>query len=297
MKNLINYLYNIDITSIKDFNGYYYIKDDKSNYLLIKYNDSKNFHYIYQKCQILNMNTFFTYQVRLNIYGTFISTIEGNKYVLLDIKRNYSDEVDLIDMIDFHNRSSSIIRNEINYQCNWDLLWESKIDYLHSHILDNKLNNKKQIIFLYYYLGVAENALIYIRNIKNILISTKYDKVCFAHRRIFIPNIKMNFNNPFNLLIDLDIRDIAEYIKCLYLNDGDYLNELEYYLKTNSISNYTASLLYARIVYPSYFFDYYENSSSYYSKKFYEVNEYEEFIKKTYDLIKSYVPIDKISWL
>lgn len=298
MKNLINYLYKIEITDIIKEDNYYLIKEMGNTYLFSEINNMGNFMYIYNICNILNQSMFFSYKVKTNIYNDFITEIEGKKYYLLYLNNDYKCEVDFLDMLNFYDKSSNFLKNNFKYQLNWDVLWESKIDYLTKHIENNKISNKRLLILLYYYLGVSENALLYIKEIKSNYTFSINDKVSFTHRRVVLPCKKIFFYNPQNFIIDLEVRDIAEYIKSLYYNDLDYLNDLEYYLKVSNLTKYSASLLYVRIVYPSLFFDYYESKSDiFYFEKFYNIGEYESFIKKTYELINSYVNIEKISWL
>ncbi len=298
MKNLIDYLYSIDITNIDKHDYYYLLKDNHTTYLFSKYNHYRDFDFIYNICDELNKHYFYVYKLKKNIYNNILSTIDNEKYYLLDIGLNYDNELDFYEMVNFYKRSSVFLNRNFNFKCNWDILWENKIDYLHLHANNYLVSNKNIAPLFFYYLGLAENALIYVKTIeKNIGFSIN-DRISFTHRRMPAHIKNLFFYNPFNLMIDLEVRDIAEYIKSMYYSDLDYINDLEYYLKTNLLTKYSASMLYARIVYPSNFFDYYENKSEeYFSGKFSDTNSYESFIKKTYELINSHVNIDKISWL
>lgn len=298
MKNLINYLYHIDIDTIEKNGNYYLIKDKESVYLFSKYEAKYNFIQIYNICNELNYHYFFAYKLKSNIYNKFLTNIDQESYYLLDIGTDYNSEVNFYDMLDFYKRSYIFLNRQVQNNFNWDILWENKINYLELYANNNKITNTKILPLFYYYLGIAENALVYVKSITKKYIRSVDDKLSFTHRRVGFPVRKIDFYNPFNLIIDFEVRDIAEYIKSLYYNDIDYLIDLEYYLKTNKLTRYSASLLYIRIVYPSNFFDYFEDKSkSYFYDKYYDTNDYELFIKKTYELINSYVSIDKILWL
>ena len=62
-------------------------------------------------------------------------------------------------------------------------------------------------------------------------------------------------------------------------------------------------MLFARLLYPSYYFDIYEkivntNDKSEKLLKVISLNvEYEKFLKKAYELISTYAPLENIEWL
>ena len=299
MKNLINYLYNIDVIDIKDVTDGYFITAASNNYILKNVTNINNLDFVINLINNVDINYLYFYKIKRNIFYNFISNIKENNYVLIDVSNNYNDLVDFNDMVDFYNKSNRVISSSYKYNNSWEVLWENKIDYLINYAKNNEVDNKKVMPLFYYYIGLAETALLYLKDInKKYPFNRVIDKISLVHRRVGIPNIKLNFFNPFNFIIDLEVRDIAEYIKILYYSDSDYLSELEYYLKINILSVYTASMLFVRIIYPSYFFDYFESkTSNIKTNKFLDTKSYENFIKKTYELISSYVQIDKIEYL
>ena len=153
-----------------------------------------------------------------------------------------------------------------------------------------------------YYIGLAENAISYI-NRANELYKNDLYKVTLSHRRIFYPNTKLNYFNPISFIFDLDVRDVAEYIKVMFFKNEDALLELITYLKITKLSNYSYHMLYARLLYPSYYFDIYENIMN--NNELEEnllpiikkVEEYELFLKNSYLEISKYTEIDKIEWI
>ena len=66
-----------------------------------------------------------------------------------------------------------------------------------------------------YYLGLAENAISYVNN-TTLKYNSFNSKVTLSHRRIFYPNFKINFLNPLSFIFDLEVRDIAEYLKAMF---------------------------------------------------------------------------------
>ena len=295
MKKIISYLYNLNIISKKKYKGEIIYETLNSNYLYREVSDINKVMFLDKYIKYLNTYHFFSYTFKPNIYNEIISNYENKKFVILDIGNDYLREVDFTDMIDFYNKSSNVLFEKVKYNNNWEILWESKINYLVNHFYNNKLNNKKYNLLFNYFVCVADTSLLYIRNIKRKYHINNYN-VCFTHRRIDSLNLKLLFYNPLNFIIDIEARDIAEYIKSLFYSNKEYLYELEYYLKTHKLDSFTASMLFARIIYPSIFFDNYEQNKIDINK-FINFDNYQNFIKKVYDIITSYTYIDKIDYL
>ena len=296
MKNLLNYLYSINIDKVKEFNNGYIIKDLNNNLYLLNNVDNKSNINSVINILIGNRLKVKHYLYRFNIYNQVLTYVDGKYYTLVKLDSDYNEEIDFVDMLAFYN-SVNINNLKINYVL-WEEKWENKINYFLNQDLNNQVKDKKIIIYFWYYIGVAENSLLYLKNINNNFKTGGHNGFCFTHRRISFPCKKIDFYNPNDFYIDIKERDIAEYIKSLFYNNEDYLTELDYYFKTNILSNYDASMLYARIVYPSVFFDYYESrDESFNYPLLFDTDKFEIFIKKTYELINSYVQINKIDWL
>lgn len=124
------------------------------------------------------------------------------------------------------------------YTPNWIDLWSRKIDYLEYYI-NNKDNLKSEIKgILYYFIGLGENAIKYI---KDSLKTSGFNqnKIVLSHYRVDSDSTLYSLYNPFNLMLDYSVRDIAEYIKSMFYSDKiDYI-EIEnlvnkiYYQKWN----------------------------------------------------------------
>lgn len=291
MKEIISYLYQIDILDEINYKNEVIYKTINSSYLFRIIDDENKVRNMYK--YVFNLSGY-TYKFKRNIYNDIISIYQDTKFILLDIGNNYLEIVDFEDMLSFYNSSSILFSNNIKYKNIWDILWENKIDYLTLHFNNNYELNKSYNLLFYYYIHVGESALEYILKLKRKY--TETGKISFVHRRIYSSNIKLYFYNPLNYIVDLEIRDIAEYIKVVYYKNEDYLNELNYYLKTHVLSPYEASLLYARIIYPSIFFDDYE-AGTIDIDKYINFDNFEQFIKKVYEVISSYTLIDKIDLL
>ena len=296
MENAISYLYGFVINKkviYKEKTIYY---TDRGIFLFSEVDDAPKVYQIYNFIKSMNNYSKYLYTFYYNIYGDIITKTNECSFSLIKIDDSYNKKIDFIEMIEFYDWSYKNIPIEYkkNYTNNWNTLWESKINYLLSHFNNNILTNKNYVLIFNYYISVAESALEYIMKLKEKSLLNYKDVL--SHRRILSSNIKLDFYNPLNLIIDIEQRDIGEYIKSLYYKDEDYINELHYYLKIHKLDSYNASMLYARIVYPSIFLDDYE-SNNVSINKYIDFNKYENFIKKIYEVISSYINIDNIDWL
>ena len=93
-------------------------------------------------------------------------------------------------------------------------------------------------------------------------------------------------------------------LKSLFFNSYDELwIEVNAYLKRKRLSIYGYQLLYARLLYPSYYFDVYEKvmenevSEEELVKFINKADDYESFLKDMYYAISSYVQIEPIEWI
>ena len=117
------------------------------------------------------------------------------------------------------------------------------------------------------------------------------------------PNYKLNFLNPLSFIFDLEVRDIAEYIKSAFFAGVDALSYLKETLRIAKFSVYSLELLYARLLYPSYYFDIYEaimndlESEEKLIPIIEKADDYEDFLRDAYLEINKYAPIEGIDWL
>ena len=98
----------------------------------------------------------------------------------------------------------------------------------------------------YYYSGLNELSM-------NLLNYVDYNNIKFhiAHKRI---DKNCDLYNPLNIIIDSKVRDIAEYIKISFFNDEINEDEIIQIIISNIIEKDEIILLFARLIYPSYYF-------------------------------------------
>ena len=198
-----------------------------------------------------------------------------------------------------NNNKSSLYRN------NWSSLWSDKIDFFEYQV--RELGVEKNVVksSFSYYVGLSENAISYVNNAILKYGGVSSGRIVLSHRRVFYPNYKLNYMNPLSFVFDLEVRDVAEYLKSMFFKkDIEYcLDELKSYLSIRKLNIYEYHMFYARLLYPSYYFDVYDSvmNKNVNEEELVKIvkrsNDYEKFLKITYLEISKYVRLDKIDWI
>lgn len=307
MKDLIKYIYNIEIEEEKIYNSgeNFEFKINNSLFLLcLAVRNEKELSEIYQIISELKSRKIPVHTLVLNRENKLISKIYDQNYILLKIENNEQKEINILDIMNFQE-SLLISKNKKHlYRNNWGELWSKKIDFFEYQI--HELGKNKKIILnsFSYYIGLAENAIEYVNNTNKKFQITTEESISLSHKRIEFPNLAKNYFNPLQFIFDLQVRDIAEYIKSAFFkSQDDAWIELKAFINRKKRSAYEYQMFFARILYPSYYFDVYENVMNNKEKeesllKYIEkVNDYEIFLKNVYREIRKIHLIDEIKWL
>lgn len=304
MKETLEYYYGLDIESIEELDGKYHFKIENQDYFFVFYNRG-----IEELEDIINVSNEMVkkginvHKILINRNNSFLTKVGEYNYILFAVS-NLNEEYDIFDMVKIseklvlNNNKSNLYRN------NWETLWSEKIDYFEYQV--RELSIEKDVVknSFSYYVGMAENAISYVNN-TNMKYGGDAYRIVLSHRRVFYPNYKLNYLNPLSFVFDLEVRDIAEYLKAMFFKkDISFcLDELSSYLKIRHLSLYEYQMLYARLLYPTYYFDVYESVMNKNGDEEQLVNiikkcdSYEEFLKKAYLEISKYAKIDKIEWI
>lgn len=292
MKNAINYYYNLNPIDIHQKNRMYKFNINNEYYYLYEVKeDLKYIQNIYNLNLYLNRRGIYTIQIELNNQNNITTHINQTNYVLLKSIINLERIITIDDIILFNNATKGIEYN-FNRRDNWYNLWINKVDYFEYQI--NELETKYPLIkeSFNYFSGITETAISLLFNMEI------KPTLCICHNRIKKDTTLFDLYNPFNFIIDSNIRDIAEYIK----SEESY-QLVEKIVKNNNLSTNELRLLFIRMLYPSYYFDKYEeiieqNKDENEIKEIInKVNQYESLIKKTYILLKDTCLLPDIDWL
>lgn len=304
MKEMITFYYNLEPTEISQKDNCYEWQEKGERFILFPLSRTEEeLKMIYQVCEELKIRHIPVHTFIRNRENKLISKIYEQEYILFKIEAT-KEEMNVIDMIKFQNSLILSLDKKNQYHNNWDILWSKKIDYFEYQIHELGKNKKVILNSFSYYIGLAENAISYARNTNKKIGISNFDKICLCHKRVEFPNTKDQFMNPLLFIFDLQVRDIAEYIKSTFFQDEvDARIELNAFLNMERKTRYEYQMFYARMLYPSYYFDIYEqimNNQEEEQKliKIIEKNQqYEAFLNEIYIKICKIIEIDKIEWI
>ena len=119
-----------------------------------------------------------------------------------------------------------------------------------------------------------------------------------SHERLNINTTLYDYYDPTNIIVDSISRDIAEYVKSKIINNSFEISEFEDYLSHIDINHLEIQMLMARLMFPTFFYDYIEQVSeldlNYINKM---ISLYETELKKINKLLNQKYGIEKIEWL
>lgn len=235
-------------------------------------------------------------QCIFNIEKKLVTPVNNQYYILL---KKVSRQIDLMECL---LKPYRILIPRENYKLidrsNWTFLWSKKIDYIEYQLLH--LGNGYPLLknSINYFIGMAENAISYVYETYRSIKPQSYSLV-ISHKRI----MKRDFNNPLNLIIDHRSRDIAEYLKYLFLNRNyDYV-KIKKDLENFQLDQFSCQLIYGRLLFPTYYFDMYDQivNKNIEEKEIVpilkRVEEYEDYITNIYMLMSQSATIEKVNWL
>ena len=256
MKNEIEYYYDLIPENIHQQNNSYKFSNKNKNYLLSECKiDSDEIYEKYEIQKYLKNIRIECNEIIHNNMSQLITKIYERKYILIELKI----KTRIINMMDILFIASININNEnikIINRTNWKKMWSKKNDYIEYQV---RSNNNEYIKESYqYYIGIVENCISMLENIKHITNNT-----VISHERIDYKMTTDDFYNPTNFILDNRMRDIGEYIKSYLYDDIDNSGKIKNILKklfqTKNISKEELQMLYIRILYPGQYFDIYES--------------------------------------
>ncbi len=305
MKETIEYYYNLIIDDLEEQDGKYYFKIDNVHYFFVFYNRGLDeLDDLISVSNSMRQKGIDVHKILVNCNNSFLTKVNDYNYLLFCVT-NLNEVYDIFDIISNMDKLTLTSDNSKLYRNNWGELWSKKIDYFEIQVRELALNRDVVKNSFSYYIGMSENAISYVNNANMKYGKYTTGKIVLSHRRIFYPNYKLNYLNPLSFIFDLEVRDVAEYLKAMFFSDdsSETLEELSTFLKTKYLDIYEYHMLMARLIYPSYYFDIYDlvmnkdESDEALVKVIKKSEEYEEFLKEAYLEISKYAKLDKISWL
>lgn len=311
MNNYIDYYYNLYPNTIEKVGrNYRFFLNNEKYYIIMYERNLEEMDTLVKLNKEMIERGSLVHEIVLTKDGKAVFLCDNNSYALLRVYINENIPIKIEDIFYMLDYNDTIKPNNIIGRMNWANLWSSKVDYFEYHI--GHLIKKYPYIYktIDYYLGLAENAISYVKDIK-----TPASLISICHRRIGVTSTLFDLYNPFNLVIDYKVRDVAEYIKSVFFygensfvegvvnSENMIVNKcniiLERIFKKYIFDNEALKLLFARLLFPSYYFDLYENvidnslNENVISCIIKKSSAYEEFLK----IILLKTPIPYVEWL
>lgn len=287
MKNIINFYYNLFPDNVIQQDSIFYFWIGENKYYFVPFiNDEKKVLKIYEK--FLSENKKIN-KIIINKDGSLITKYKNNNYslIMVDCLEN-----EIVQLNEFFN----MLIDEKGFE--WSNVWEQKIDYFEYQVNQRALGKDNILNSFSYYVGLGENAIQYYN-----FIDKKDAFVGVQHKRIYANNYEINYYNPLNMIIDYSVRDLAEYIKFSFFFGDFDKNKIFKYIDELNLNNSMFNLLYARLLFPTYYFDYYEK---FINDEVDETNllivikkskKYEEFLKEMYLNFYEKYNIFRLEWV
>lgn len=302
MKNAIVYYYNLKPTNIHQKSRNFYFSFENESYVLMPFDDKTlDINNLYEISLYLFQQGIYVHQFVVNKDGFLVTIINSISYVLLKTYISQQSKITINNIYVFNN----ILLNEKLSKVKrpgWYQLWIKKIDYFEYQV--NQLGKRYPLIreSFSYFVGLSETAIILVRDV------AKVDSG-IAHERITKDDTLFDLYNPLNLIVDSRIRDACEYFKSCFFNSDDkidsdlILDEIKIYIQSNRLTVDECILFLGRMIYPSFYFDIYENVLQGKDKEksllsvISKINNYEQLLKKIYLYLSSIMSVPEIEWI
>lgn len=303
MKNTINYYYNLNPDKISKIFHYYYFYIDNDLYYFLEYDRKYEDRFaIYEFNQQMIRENVLVNEIIDNKNHNVVTIVNRTGYILVKVVINIHKPISLSEI---HYLSSFRIHYDDKLmRSNWGYLWMNKIDYLEYFTHQNYKKYPIIVESFNYFVGMAENAISYIQETSRNVRMEQSDIGVISHDVMNTTDTVYALYNPMNIIIDHKSRDVAEYIKLSFFQDNFHIfEELDEYFKYNYYSFYGISLLIARVLYPSFYFDMYDDivnnkiQESEILKITSRTREYENYLRDVFLYFKKYYNIKEIDWI
>lgn len=242
MEELIKYFYNIEIDEYKEEKGTFMLRSLINVYVFKKIKSNKEeFERVIENCITNNVRF---YKVLLNKEKSIFTKFNEEDYVLMEVQK-VKEVVDL-NLLNIHsiNTPSVFLKDK----------WSQKVDFFIKQIYEFGTEKKELIKVANYYIGLAENAI----SVYNEAIREGNYRCAIQHKRMYYPNYAINYYDPTEMVIDCITRDYAEYYKTKLIKNSLIKEEILFFIEKNDFTLSEIKMFFARMLYPTYFFDYFE---------------------------------------
>ncbi len=299
MKNIINYFYNLQPDNIHQHERQLKFNVNNNSYIFLPcYRSENEVKSLQLLAQTLLSKGIYCHQFVQNVNSTIITIVNNVPYVLFLVYIDKSSPVSFDDVMWFTN-INFMPKEDILRKDNWYSLWTEKIDYIEYQVSQFGKTYPLLRESFSYFVGMSETSISLLKN-SNI---NNEKTLSLSHGRVKKDTNLFDLYNPLNYIIDNKVRNVCEYFKDCFFKDIDLTEELFNYISNNSFTTNDYVLLYARMLFPTFYFDLFELiiHENIGEKRIltiiHKVNEYELFLKKLYNYLKQFVELPNIEWL
>lgn len=295
MNNVLSYYYHLYPTNIHQQNKEFKFQLEGYDYVFSPLNvDAKQLEFLYQLSNQLLQYQMYVSQIVPNVHQQLFTLVHEEPYVLVRFFNRNTESVHFLDLLRFQEQTRLFALKPSSLS--WKRLWEDKIDYFEYQMEQFGKSLSLARDSFSYYIGLAEMAISLLN-----FVDGKIQHPVISHRRITSDYTMRDLYNSLNFVIDSQVRDVADYFKCHFFK-GDYiLDEMDYYIST-SLQGNEYLLFFARMLFPTYYFDLFEDVlfSDLEEKELINVmdksDEYEELLVDLYYKIQEFTQLPEIDW-
>ena len=235
--NIIYYLYNIKVDFLRYINDKYVFYYNNDIYLF------KEVFVLEEYLQFIIRNNDLFHTVVKGKNNQYIMVYKDKRYILMKVKIR---ENRFVLFNDFYKMKNYIVYSVYFSNFSWLELWKRKIDQIEDYVSHHSLDIYVLSI-INYFVGLGELSI----KILNSLNEKEKIPLSYAHKRMNFNCDLYSYYDVSNIIIDHYTRDIGEYIKDLIINNKFNIKVINF----NDFNYLDRVLLISRIVFPSYFFD------------------------------------------
>ena len=233
----------------------------------------------------VNFNDF--YKIVCTKYGDYKFLYKNKYYVVLEYKEFSLDLYQLI----INDKKNVVSSGKID----WREKWINRSEYIMN--MYSSYRNKNKVIdnSIDYYFGMLESSICYLNEFD-------YENVnlCVQHAKMSY----FDYFNPFNIRIDVKERDFSNFLKNIFFDNKNNERDVRNIIETN-IKNYDFNLIVARLIYPDYYFDLFDDYLinnddeilDSIEKIVNRVDEYEKYVYMICNYVKSNIQIKNVDYL
>ncbi|MBS7021353.1 MAG: hypothetical protein KH135_05820 [Firmicutes bacterium] len=297
MKNAIFFYYNLNPITITKRDKRYEFQLQNAWYVLTPCTrPQEELDKLYNLSIVLYERGIPVHQIVLNKDNQLVTFINQTPYILFHIYVPKDTNIVLNDILNFQKYTTTVSLDNLPV-ADWYHLWTQKIDYLEYQV--SEFGKKYPMIreSFSYYVGIAENCISLVGMIPDI------QKNTLSHRRLGVQSTLFDLYNPLNLVVDSKVRDICEFIKDSFFHGIHAIEQINFYFSTQALDKQEAKLFFIRMLFPSYYFDKYEQiiEKDHDEKELlpfiHHTKEFEYFISIIYQHLVQYAELPEIYWI